>query len=604
MCRKLVFLAVSCLLLTSCVKDKTSDFRVVASSSDVESEISKNVENVFGVSFDKEQDWCTTTSHVVDVTDIPSETKVVQVLAFITEGDGETSLKVLNETSEVSGGSVKMVYDLPSNSNGVYVAFISDASLNLVKVTDDKASFVKRAVARRAISDYVIPSVTPVIDSEYDSYASIRGWIPVEKLYSLGDYSAQKMTSDDYDDAFKESFRKIIFSCFKNGKTYNNLPIVIESGIYDEKAYPFTTGQNPIIVTPVYKCDGAGKYGNEVHNSDLYYYYYKGENLSREELEALPKYRAIKLKDCFTSNEDDIIGKRGSYTLIYWGDGIPSVGTTGSYQFPEGYRIGFMIRANTTAENKKKQGELYGDGRLNTYINTTSLCNFKNAGLAADAPRLAWITVEDKMFMCFESGTDKDYNDVIFEVEGGVKPIVNIPEFENNSYVFCFEDTRLGDYDMNDVVIMAKRLSETKVEYTVMACGAFDEVFIHNINGEKINNGTEVHAMFNASLGFINTVPSDPKLDYVTEVITVPSKFSFLDEETQPFIFNKTKQITVKVSKKGEDPHGIMIPYDFKYPIEKVCIKEAYLKFNEWGQNRVTSTDWYKYPEEDKIYKK
>ena len=59
---------------------------------------------------------------------------------------------------------------------------------------------------------------------------------------------------------------------------------------------------------------------------------------------------------------------------------------------------------------------------------------------------------------------------------------------------------------------------------------------------------------------------------------------------------------TIKLSKKGEDPHGIMIPYDFKYPIEYKCIKDAYGRFNEWGESRVNSTDWYKYYTQGKVY--
>jgi LruC domain-containing protein len=62
-----------------------------------------------------------------------------------------------------------------------------------------------------------------------------------------------------------------------------------------------------------------------------------------------------------------------------------------------------------------------------------------------------------------------------------------------------------------------------------------------------------------------------------------------------------SKGNTVKISKKGEDPHGIMIPYDFRWPKERICIKNAYMMFNNWGANPVVSTDWYKYPEDDKV---
>ena len=48
-----------------------------------------------------------------------------------------------------------------------------------------------------------------------------------------------------------------------------------------------------------------------------------------------------------------------------------------------------------------------------------------------------------------------------------------------------------------------------------------------------------------------------------------------------------------------------MIPYaDFKYPLEKVCIKDAYTEFNKWGQNPVYSTNWYTKPVEGKVYTK
>ena len=52
-------------------------------------------------------------------------------------------------------------------------------------------------------------------------------------------------------------FRQIIFSYFKNGRKYNNLPLVKSSSYYNETVYPITTGDEPIIVSPVYKNDGG-----------------------------------------------------------------------------------------------------------------------------------------------------------------------------------------------------------------------------------------------------------------------------------------------------------------------------------------------------------
>lgn len=84
--------------------------------------------------------------------------------------------------------------------------------------------------------------------------------------------------------------------------------------------------------------------------------------------------------------------------------------------------------------------------------------------------------------------------------------------------------------------------------------------------------------------------------------MNVSKSFSFLDENTQPYIYDITTGLTVKLARVGEDPHGIMVPYEFKWPLEKVCIKNAYQLFNNWGSNPVTSTDWYKFPTEDLVY--
>jgi hypothetical protein len=141
----------------------------------------------------------------------------------------------------------------------------------------------------------------------------------------------------------------------------------------------------------------------------------------------------------------------------------------------------------------------------------------------------------------------------------------------------------------------------------VVACGAYDELKIMNINGNVINSGVEVHAMFGVTNNtYVNTVTQN--YEPVVEQIKVAKAFSFLDEATQPYIYDITTGTTVRLSKTGEDPHGIMIPYDFRYPKEKICIGGtnsnncAYPEFNDWGNGKITSTYWYKHPNESKVF--
>jgi hypothetical protein len=214
---------------------------------------------------------------------------------------------------------------------------------------------------------------------------------------------------------------------------------------------------------------------------------------------------------------------------------------------------------------------------------------------------MGWINLNGMMLLTCESGTDSDFNDIILEVEGGVEEIKFVPEFDYGHFTFCFEDRELGDYDMNDIVIKASRINKTTVEYSIVACGACDKLYIKNIVAEWENQ--EVHSLFGVNNNkFINTVKGDEAYEPIVKRVTVNENFSFLDETAQPYIFDASTNKTVHLSMVGEDPHGIMIPYDFRYPIEYKCIKYAYPRFNKWGVNRITSTNWYKYFVEELVY--
>lgn len=609
--RIVLFAAIGSLVMASCSKGSElyegpnqPDAPVVTPTTS--EDINANVQKVFGVTFDPNHDWSSTASGQVKIT-ANSSIKKVQVIVYVSEmglDDEEvTSMRVMNEADLNGQTTITLNYDAPKDNLGIFVAFIDGNKYTLKKVVGNEVNINDAAKTRGALG-LTLPEGEFKIAGSEDSYANTRGWIPGEQLYYIEDYAAQKMTPQAYSDEFTKIFRGIVFSYFKNGRNYRNLPLVKSSGYYNEKAYPFTTGEDPIIISPVYKCDQAKTWGNEVWNSDLYYYYFKDTDEGYitdpvTYLQSLPKYKAIIFKDYFGEEEDNNIEKRASYALLYYGDGTPTVGTTaGSYTFPKGYKIGFMVRAKTTSEAPKKQGELYGDGRLNNKINNWP--NFSSSLLGTDGPRVAWMTFNDRKFMCWESGTDADFNDIILEVEGGVD-IPDIPiDPEYNKYTYCFEDTRIGDYDLNDVVIKAVRTNETTVTYSIVACGAYDEIYIKGIG---IDN-QEVHGLFGVTdtKTFINTEKGSTVYPAYTVTRNVDKTFSIADPNTAPSLFDATTNVTIELSKRGEDPHGIMIPNDFKYPLERVCVKDAYMEFNSWGQNSITSTKWYTKPTTGKVY--
>ena len=588
-----------------------------------EEDINNNVKGVFGVDFASNQDWCTTTSGELTILADASVSKV-QLLVKVREVYDDVpsyvtrdAMKLLNEAEVKGQTTLKMSYDAPKENLGFYVAFITDKGNVFKKVEGNTVSMEEAAKTRTLSTGYMLPLGEFRLANAIPSYANQRGWVENEMLYELSDedYGKLKMSSPDYSDGFKKSFRDIVFSVFPNGRDYRNLSRVIESGYYNKKIYPITTGDEPIIVTPVYKCDNPLKYGNEVWNSDLYYYYYKADaNIgataadSANYFNSLPKYKAIPFNQTFGKEEDDSIMKHGSFALLYFQDGKPSVGengTVGTFQFPKGYKIGFMIRAKTTSDGKKKQGEVYGDGCLNGHINTDTHYNFSSSNLGATDPRATWLNINKKMMLTWESGTDADFNDIILEVEGGIEDIIVPPPFTPQMYTYCFEDTELGDYDMNDVVIKALRLNETTVEYRLVACGAHDELYVKNLNYGNIKEGTEVHELFGTTpQNFVNTQNGD-SYSFVVGTRTVDKNFKLSEEpdSEKPYIFNKTKNKKIYLSKAGEDPHGIIVAYDFHYPLERICIKDAYPQFNNWGENPINSTWWYMSPDQSKVYK-
>ena len=623
----MVFIAaIGILVFTSCSKstDLYNPQPTPTNPTSQGDEIKDNVQKVFGVTFDPNQDWSSTTKKEVTI-NANSSIKKVQVLVYLDavdeEGEPITDLNVLNETELNGKTSVKLTYDEPNDNKGVFVSFVSDNDIQMRKVTGSTVSLESKATTRGTIGvteTYSIPTGTPVIGKAVKSYANSESkWLLNEMLYELSDYSSQKMTAQDFSADEKETLRALILSYFVNSKKVNNKKLIDESGFFNENGYPITTQANAnIIVSPIYKCDGCLKdgtgFGYEVYNSDLYYYYfdpnnadYKDSNKTVEFLQNLPKYKAIPFSEVYPKTDDDVIEKRGAYALIYWGDGTPEVGvTTGSYQFPEGLKIGFMLRSKANG----KHGELYLDGRLNTNINKKSPFSSSTAyeGNGDDMPRAGWLTVNGRQLLCWESGTDADFNDLILEVQGGVSELTYTPKLSvGQIYTFCFEDTELGDYDLNDVVIKAQRINDTQVQYELYACGAFDELYVKNVDSAWEN--TEIHALFGKEpKTYINTEASDKKKPSTTPIIItkkVSNTFTFLDSSCQPYIYDKTTGKTIKLAAKGQDPHGIMIPIDFKYPLEKVCIKDAYPNFNNWGQNSVTYKDWYNTLVGSKVYK-
>lgn len=611
---KLFISAVGLLLLASCAKTDLYDAEEVQRVAE-----QTNAEKMFGCKFSPDQDWCSTVSGEVSV-NVDASVKKVHLMVVTVESyqDPEnpevttrTAFKTINQAEPQGRTNITLTYDAPEANDGLFVAFITNDNGYFVSKVENGVASMNNARTRggnKLTTGYVLPDSTLFhVETSSVSYASERGWNPGELLYQLNDYTNLKMTGDpsDYDGEFKKYFGIHLATQLPNGKFKDNTEFVKNTDEYNNGLYYTSVKGEPIILTPAYKHDQAKRFGNEVFNSDLYYYYYKPEEVTGDFVEfikSLPKYKVIPFNKVFGEKEDSVVKKHGSYPLPFFktkdSRTVADANTVCTFKWPGGYKVGFMIQAKCDWEGELKQGEIYGDGRLNNDINKWP--NFKSSGFdeLEDYPRMFWMTYNGKVFMSWESGTDRDFNDVIIQVEGGtVIPEENEPDLE--WFTYCFEDTQNGDYDMNDLVIKATRIDETTVEYRIVACGAYDDIYARNINSGDITDEAEVHELFGVTdhHTFINTDGSN--YGYVSCRKKVAKSFTFLGQPIleKPYLYDGTTGKTVLLAGAGESPHGVLIPTDFKYPTEKTIISDAYPIFLRWAVNNDKDADlWYSQP--------
>lgn len=279
---------------------------------------------------------------------------------------------------------------------------------------------------------------------------------------------------------------------------------------------------------------------------------------------------------------------------------------------PAGYRIGFISRKNKSktddmtkegALSTKESGCVYGYGELNTIINNFPghFGSVKTTyNMLDNDPRIAMFSANGKSYLTFEDGSDCNFSDLIVEINNGVdknKIYEDLTELSNATYTMCFEDRPMNaDYDMNDVVLRARRVNGNSKEIMIelVACGAADEVVLHGITNSKLLENREVHDILKLTgdKQFANTQSNDNH-PIVSEKINIGDKTikAFL---RGVYIENKTTgQIIQMPIKNGEPPYAIIVPYDFKYPMEGKSIKDAYTGFLEWVQDMNTKKDWY-----------
>ena len=184
-------------------------------------------------------------------------------------------------------------------------------------------------------------------------------------------------------------------------------------------------------------------------------------------------------------------------------------------------------------------------------------------------------------------------------IGGGGQIIVGTPAV----WSYAFEDSWIADYDMNDVVVKVQKSGNAKLKITLCCTGASYPLYVY-YKSTPLFGGREVHKVLGAEGKFINTGdPSNEKFavrEVVTETINKPDDFDPASFD----IWIKSPEKNIHLAEQGEDPHAIMVPADWKWPLEWTPVTEAYPDFVGFAADETheTNTDWYENCDESAVY--
>ena len=422
----------------------------------------------------------------------------------------------------------------------------------------------------------------------------------------------------------------------KNGKSNNWKSIIEESNYFKQFKNHFVSTGQPLTIIPLQMNTLEGAY-----NSIYYYYFDPVKNADKlgddqklaEFIKTLPKFKALN----GYKGDDGKYHRDTQYLLPYYGDDAIATGATPKgLAIPAGYYIGFLnqkTKTGFTTTTECLNGCTYGYGPLNIennhifghYFSAMSTdvtmqsvkengnkleTQTKNGstpyGMTWDSPRIGIFTANDKAILCFEDGSDCNFSDMIIEIKSGVKIEEEPVKPTAASYIMCFEDEpETADYDMNDVVLRGVRLNDSQIQISLIACGAFDELEIKNLLNTTLLGKKEAHRFFGIKAEdhkFINTQKGDEYKQPVSEVFNIDKAVSIEDFMSKITILNKTTGKTIGMPKAGEAPYAIIVPMNFRYPLEKWSITKAYPDFVKWAQNHADATDWYLNGNESLLY--
>lgn len=400
--KRLLILAMGLLALVSCGHDFDFDNSELVKS---------NAEKRFGT-IDPNQDWNSINSGSIVVTADASLENIVKVQILTESPFFNDQAKILAETSANKGDVVTVKYDAPVDLKRLIAACVDDKGNYFIKgfnTNETKVSFKSAAATRgfgmtRAASDMPDFSLIEVDYSKsFPSYNALRAssddaafsawkgknW-ENERLWratgpeSTGGWTIKNSAiyrdaaplADDDKATLEDIFRASLYRDDPNGYKgrRDNLDLIRKgNAVKFFSNHLVSNGKAPIVLSPIQMAS------TEAYMCDIYYYYYKVEDVpagmsETDYIKTLPKYKAIDLNDerqafkavtgISESVRDENFLRLHEYLLPYYGE-LSDYEPIDQMLSHNGYKTDAKLyRIHNVSENKNNYFT-YGDTKNN-----------------------------------------------------------------------------------------------------------------------------------------------------------------------------------------------------------------------------------------------
>ena len=600
-------------MLASCAQGELPDFGTVAEEETQTQEEIDNAEQVFGVIIDQNQTWTMTSRKTLTFTNFPTDIETANVAIYDANPFADTTAAYLTYQE---GALETISYEMPAGYSTLYAACISSDGVMRVKAFDVESGMVDMQQNDITRSEVAETRTSGDIPSKFDltwqytahTKLGLPGW---SDRYTKIERGSETVTFNQIDECYKTALTWV-------PEGQNNIKKMLNyDQIYTYNNAIVNKDGGEVTVLPVYK-------NSSCHEYIGYFYEVPGKNTS---FKGCDKYV---FSEGILNNTNTATGNSevNAYRLVYYDEN-----GNGSYQFPAGTRIHIFLCFREKYDHScfcKDFCNWYSMGALNVDMNehkydAHNINPNRTYGKDGwrDYSRVCYFNRNGINYVGCEDGTDFDLNDLLLTMQGDIDafPDSETPTGNSLVYTYAFEDTKMGDYDMNDVVIQASLVTvkvngqnEYAIRAKLMAVGANDELklcYQDKTMSKPVAffDGKELHEACGLSTTkeFVNTeehnVTKLPTSDVLIDKQFALKEISFAKADI--FLLNVSKGWEIHLPAAqglvGATPLAIALPGKWSWPKEHISVPKAYPEMAGFAEDITVNIDWYKHPKSSSV---